>query len=69
MEELGVPEAAKADSGSFEVLRVWIAKKGQHVSLRVGVWEDPAAWGILLVDLIRHIANPTPRRRALIEQE
>jgi Domain of unknown function (DUF5076) len=54
---LDLPAAAKRDRGSFEVLRVWIAEKGQHVSIRSGAWEDPFAWGIVLADLARHVAN------------
>jgi Domain of unknown function (DUF5076) len=54
---LDLPPAAKRDRGSFEVLRVWIAEKGQHVSIRSGAWEDPFAWGIVLADLARHVAN------------
>jgi hypothetical protein len=56
-DQLLIPEAAVKDSKSFEILRVWIANKGQHVSLRVGLWSDPAAWGIMLSDLARHVAN------------
>ncbi len=56
-DQLVIPNEATRDSKSFEVLRVWIANKGQHVSLRTGVWQDPAAWGIMLSDLMRHIAN------------
>jgi hypothetical protein len=56
-DQLLIPDAAKADPNSFELLRVWAAKKGQHVSLRTGVWKDPAAWGLLLADLARHVAN------------
>ena len=55
--ELLIPEAAKRDASSFEILRLWIANQGQHVSLKVGVWKDPAAWGIMLADLARHVAN------------
>jgi hypothetical protein len=55
--ELMVPDAAKQDPNSFELLRVWVANKGQHVSLRTDVWKDPAAWGIMLADLARHVAN------------
>src|SRR5438270_4230933 len=54
--ELEIPPAAARDKASFEVLRVWIAEQGQHVSLRSGAWEDPFAWGIVLADLARHIA-------------
>jgi hypothetical protein len=55
--QLPVPATAREDQQSFELLRVWVARKGQHFSLRVGVWEDPAAWGIMLADLARHVAN------------
>lgn len=54
---LDPPPAASRDKASFELLRVWIAEQGQHVSLRSGTWEDPFAWGIVLADLARHIVN------------
>jgi hypothetical protein len=53
---LSIPPAAQRDKASFEVLRVWIAEQGQHVSIQSGAWEDPFAWGIVLADLARHIA-------------
>ncbi len=53
---LNIPPVAQRDKASFEVLRVWIAEQGQHVSIRSGAWEDPFAWGIVLADLARHIA-------------
>ena len=54
---LAIPPAAQRDKASFEVMRVWIAEKGQHVSIQTGAWADPFAWGIVLADLARHIAN------------
>lgn len=54
--QLDIPPAAARDKASFEILRVWVAQQGQHVSLRSGAWEDPFAWGIVLADLARHIA-------------
>jgi len=56
-DQLLIPEAAKRDPQSLELLRVWVADNNQHVSLRVGVWNDPAAWGLMLADLARHIVN------------
>ena len=53
---LSIPPVAQRDKASFEVLRVWIADQGQHVSIRSGAWDDPFAWGIVLADLARHIA-------------
>jgi hypothetical protein len=55
--ELQVPDAAKKDSDAVEILRIWIAGGSQHVSLKSGVWEDPAAWGLMLADLAKHVAN------------
>jgi hypothetical protein len=56
-DQLVVPDAAKQDPNSFELLRVWVANNGQHVSLRPGVWSDPAAWGIMLADLAKHVVK------------
>ena len=64
-DQLLIPDAAKTDPKSFELLRVWVANKGQHVSLRVGVWSEPAAWGIMLADLAKHIVNSYEKDAAL----
>lgn len=55
-DELAPPPAAGADARSFELARLWLADGAPHVALRTGVWPDPAAWGIILVDLARHVA-------------
>jgi hypothetical protein len=55
LNELGVPPKAVADPTAFEIARVWVAAGGQQVSLKHYQWPDPAAWGILLADLARHL--------------
>lgn len=71
---LSIPPVAQRDRASFEVMRVWIAEQGQHVSIRSGAWEDPFAWGIVLADLARHIAlahelqGETPNKDAFLER-
>ena len=67
--ELLIPQTAEADPNAFEVARLWIANQGQHVSLRVGVWSDPAAWGVLLADLARHVANAYAQESSLDANE
>src|SRR5262245_44010550 len=57
MRELPIPEAARKDARAAELLRVWLADEQQHVALRAGVWDDPAAWGLMLADIARHVAN------------
>lgn len=44
------------------MIRVWIANEGLHTALQVGFWQDRGineadAWGLLLADMIRHIAD------------
>jgi len=55
--ELPIPSQAVESESAFELLRVWVADGDQHVSMATEVWEDPAAWGIMLADLARHVAN------------
>jgi hypothetical protein len=57
LNQLVVPDVAMKDAEAFEVIRVWIAGGGIQVSLRSAVWDDPAAYGVLLCDLMKHIAN------------
>jgi Domain of unknown function (DUF5076) len=59
---LPVPSAAKSDPRAMEMIRVWIAKDGLHTALRIDFWHDQGmneadAWGILLSDMIRHLAE------------
>lgn len=61
MKELAIPPAAVANK-CRELLRVWAGDGNVHVALAAEVWEDPGAWGILLVDLARHVANAYEQR-------
>jgi hypothetical protein len=55
--QLPVPPAAETDPRAVELLRVWAAQGKQHVSLATNLWNDPATWGIMLVDLTKHVAS------------
>ncbi|HLJ10044.1 MAG TPA: DUF5076 domain-containing protein [Planctomycetaceae bacterium] len=55
--QLPIPPAAASDPKAIELLRVWAAHGKQHVSLPADLWDDPAAWGIMLVDLAKHVAS------------
>jgi len=57
MTELPIPQNVRSDKNAIEILRVWVSNNAQQVSLSTDTWDDPAAWGIMLVDLARHIAN------------
>jgi len=55
--QLVVPAVAAKDAAAFELIRVWVAQQSQQITLRPGVWEDPAAWGVMLADLARNIVQ------------
>ena len=62
MKPLVIPPAAQRDEKAVQMLSAWIAEKGLHCSLNIGMWhntgkDEASAWGILLADTIRHIAN------------
>lgn len=59
--ELSIPPEALIHP-SVEMIRVWLANEQQHIVLNIGFWEDRgiderSAWGIVLADMICHIAN------------
>jgi|SRR5579862_7966932 len=59
--ELPAPPGAIATPDAVEILRVWAAPgKPVHLALQT-TWQDPAAWGLMLVDLARHVAQAYER--------
>ena len=62
MRTLTIPPAAQRDPDAIQMLSAWVAESGLHCTLNFGMWEangrnEPKAWGILLADVVRHIAN------------
>jgi hypothetical protein len=55
--QLVIPPAAANDPKAFELVRAWVAQGELHVSLQMGGWDDPSAWGVVLADLVRHVAR------------
>jgi hypothetical protein len=58
-----IPEAALRDENAVEMLRVWIAERGLHCSIKVGMYRETMnvseekAWGTILADVAKHVAN------------
>ena len=63
MNERLIPSAALRDPASVEMLRVWVAEKQLHCSLKIGMYRDgmgideELAWGTILADAARHISR------------
>ena len=70
MKTLVIPPAAQRDEKAIQMLSAWIAERGQHCTINVGMWHDsgkdePHAWGIFLADTVRHIANALQEKHGL----
>ena len=66
MHELDKPPEIVGDDDATEMIRVWLAHGELHVSMLLGGLrqdsegdgrKEPEAWGHLLADLARHVAN------------
>ena len=56
--ELPAPRAVTNDPKAFEIARIWIAAGGgHHVSLNTNLVGDAKAWGIMLANIAKHVAN------------
>ena len=55
--QLAIPPGAAADAKAFELMRAWVAQGELHVSLQMGGWDDPTAWGVVLADVVRHVSR------------
>jgi hypothetical protein len=64
-----IPPCPGPGSSSVDIARVWAADGELHVSLTADVWEDPAAWGIMLVDLAHQVAQAYERSRGITLQQ
>jgi hypothetical protein len=59
-EELQIPPNVVSDSKACELIRAWAANGGLVCSLNPAAWPEdqaPIAWGILLSDVARHVAD------------
>ncbi|MBL9189377.1 MAG: DUF5076 domain-containing protein [Opitutaceae bacterium] len=61
MKSLSIPPKAAAKSDSTEIMRLWLVRERSggsvHITLRHDVWTDPAMWGLMLVDIARHVSR------------
>jgi hypothetical protein len=64
LKELDLPPLASADPDAEEILRVWTSPTRPYQLTLPTHWDDPGAWGILLVDVARHAAQAYARKGA-----
>jgi len=60
MSQLQIPPNVASDSNAAELIRAWASGGGLVCSLNPTAWPEdqaPIAWGILLSDVARHVAD------------
>ena len=67
-DKMPVPPAAKRAKEAREVLSVWIADTRAEVVLQPA-FDDPMVWGLLLVDVARHVSRMFADDTGMSEQE
>lgn len=55
--ELPLPDAVANAERSMELARIWLVDGSQVVALSPNLWGEPANWGLMLVDLARHLSK------------
>ena len=55
--EIDIPDAALGDEKALELARIWATDGGQYIRFRSDLWDDPAAWGLMLVDVAKLVAQ------------
>ena len=66
---LQTPDAALADPNANEILRAWVANGGLVCNLRPTSFPEASAWGIVLADVARHVANAIQGARGIPPEE
>jgi hypothetical protein len=54
---LPIPNNADLTPNVFEIFSVWYVDNAPYVTIKASAWKDPAAYGIMIADLTRHIAD------------
>lgn len=67
--QLPIPDQAVNDPKAIELVRVWAASGRQQVVFAPGLLDDPATWGIVLVDLVKHFAHAYEQTKGLSQSE
>ena len=65
---LTIPSSAWDDPSAAEILRAWIVDGGLHVNLW-RAFPESRTWGLLLVDIARHVARMYAQDTGISEQQ
>lgn len=62
LNQLDIPAEPLGDANAHELARIWSSEGYQYFVLNVAPEVDPAAWGIMALDLMKHAARAYAQR-------
>lgn len=63
-----IPDPVNADAEASAVVSAWIVKGGLHVAAQ-RTFEKPEMWGMLLIDLAKHVSNIYAQQGVMTQPE
>ncbi len=57
MEELLLPEEVRDAERAMELARIWVSDNRPTFVVSGNLWDNPATWGLLLVDFMKHVST------------
>jgi hypothetical protein len=67
--QLGIPPDPLGDPNAYEVARVWSSGGHQYYVLDVARYPEPAVWGMLAIDIMKHAARAYQQRDGRPKEE
>lgn len=55
--KLAIPPGLEEHPHAVEMLRAWLWSSRIEIAVNTQVWDDPAAYGIMLADISQHFSN------------
>lgn len=65
MSEQPTPAHEHDEAEGAELLRVWVAHEEMHCDLQPNAFDDPGTWGVVLAEVIRHVADSLSEEEGL----
>jgi hypothetical protein len=57
LNRLKLPDEILQNQTAKELMSIWIVDDSQTVVFDSTHWPDPAAWGLLMMDLLKHVSH------------
>lgn len=67
--QLPLPEELLRDAAARELARIWFSEERQTLLIDASVIDEPAAWGLFALDLMKHAARAYAQRGGISKED